>query len=118
MFLVSDEHSVVQEQWINPTICGNLHLPVTILTHLCVCAGWVAVTAVAGDQVMLRVRGPEAAGFSLRTPPLLPHIISLKGERIRKTPAYKLMKPAGLLDGGLSARGAERLQVKKKKKKK
>uniref|UniRef100_A0A4W6CCT0 Nitric oxide associated 1 n=1 Tax=Lates calcarifer TaxID=8187 RepID=A0A4W6CCT0_LATCA len=68
-------------------------------------AGWVAVTAVEGDQVSLRVHGPEAAGFSLRTPPLLPHIVSLKGERIRKSAAYKPMKPQGLLDTGLSAKG-------------
>ncbi|XP_039976130.1 nitric oxide-associated protein 1 isoform X2 [Xiphias gladius] len=81
-------------------------------------AGWVAVTAVEGDQVLLRVHGPEGAGFGLRTPPLLPHVVSLKGERIRKSAAYKLMKPPGLLDSGLSARGVERLQVKKKKKKK
>nr|XP_020444983.1 nitric oxide-associated protein 1-like [Monopterus albus] len=60
-------------------------------------AGWVAVTAVEGDQVLLRVHGPEAAGFTLREPPLLPHIVSLKGERIRKSPAYELMKPAGML---------------------
>ncbi|XP_018535141.1 LOW QUALITY PROTEIN: nitric oxide-associated protein 1 [Lates calcarifer] len=77
-------------------------------------AGWVAVTAVEGDQVSLRVHGPEAAGFSLRTPPLLPHIVSLKGERIRKSAAYKPMKPQGLLDTGLSAKGAERLKVKLK----
>ncbi|TKS65026.1 Nitric oxide-associated protein 1 [Collichthys lucidus] len=50
-------------------------------------AGWVAVTAPDGDQLVLRVHGPEAAGFSLRTPPLLPHVIALKGERIRKTAA-------------------------------
>lgn len=81
-------------------------------------AGWLAVTAVEGDQLLLRVHGPQAAGFGLRTPPLLPHIVSLKGERIRKSAAYKPMKAAGLLDGGLSAAGAERLQVKKKKKKK
>ncbi|XP_042274311.1 nitric oxide-associated protein 1 isoform X3 [Thunnus maccoyii] len=81
-------------------------------------AGWVAVTAVEGEQLLLRVHGPAAAGFSLRTPPLLPHIVSLKGERVRKSAAYKPVKPAGLLDGGLSARGAERLQVVKKKKKK
>ncbi|XP_033502718.2 nitric oxide-associated protein 1 [Epinephelus lanceolatus] len=81
-------------------------------------AGWVAVTAPADDQVVLRVHGPAAAGFSLRTPPLLPHIVSLKGERIKKSAAYKPMKPEGLVDGGLSARSAERLQVKKKKKKK
>ncbi|XP_022617046.1 nitric oxide-associated protein 1 isoform X1 [Seriola dumerili] len=80
-------------------------------------AGWVAVTAVEGDQVLLRVHGPEAARFSLRTPPLLPHIVSLKGERIKKSTAYKLMKTPGQLDGGLTSRGVDRLQVKKKKKK-
>ncbi|XP_028271583.1 nitric oxide-associated protein 1 [Parambassis ranga] len=78
--------------------------------------GWVAVTAVAGDQLLLRVHGPQAAGFGLRTPPLLPHIVSLKGERIRKSAAYKPVKAAGLLDSGLSAHGAERLQVKRRKK--
>ncbi|XP_073342700.1 nitric oxide-associated protein 1 [Pagrus major] len=81
-------------------------------------AGWVAVTAAAGEQLVLRVHGPAAAAFSVRTPPLLPQVVSLKGERIRKSAAYKTLKPAGLLDTGLSARGAERLQVKKKKKKK
>ncbi|KAK2848707.1 hypothetical protein Q5P01_008541 [Channa striata] len=80
-------------------------------------AGWVAVTAVEGDQVLLRVHGPQTAGFSLRTPPLLPHVVSLKGDRIRKTPAYKLVKPLGLLDSGLSARAVKRPQAKKKKKK-
>lgn len=74
------------------------------------------MTAVEGDQLSLRVHGPEAAGFSLRTPPLLPHIVSLKGERIRKSAAYKPVKPPGLLDSGLSDRGAERLRVKKKMK--
>ncbi|TKS65016.1 Nitric oxide-associated protein 1 [Collichthys lucidus] len=81
-------------------------------------AGWVAVTAPDGDQLVLRVHGPEAAGFSLRTPPLLPHVIALKGERIRKTAAYKPVKPLGLLAGGMSDRGAERLHMQKKKKKK
>ncbi|XP_041799846.1 nitric oxide-associated protein 1-like isoform X2 [Chelmon rostratus] len=78
-------------------------------------AGWVAVTAAPGDQLLLRVHGPEAARFSVRTPPLLPHVVSLKGERVRKSAAYKTVKPPGLLDSGLSARGAERLQVKRKK---
>lgn len=67
---------------------------------------------------MLRVHGPEAAGFCLRTPPLLPHVVTLKGERIRNSAAYKLVKPAGLLDSGLSARGAQRLVRKTQKKKK
>lgn len=80
-------------------------------------AGWVAVTAVEGDQLLLRVHGPQAAGFGLRTPPLLPHVISLKGERIRKSAAYKPMKAVGLLHSGLSTAGTERLQVKRKKKK-
>uniref|UniRef100_A0A8C4GQR4 Nitric oxide associated 1 n=1 Tax=Dicentrarchus labrax TaxID=13489 RepID=A0A8C4GQR4_DICLA len=80
-------------------------------------AGWVAVTAAEGDEVLLRVHGPEAVAFSVRTPPLLPHIVSLKGERIQKSAAYKPMKPPGLLDGGLSIHGAERLHVKKKVKK-
>ncbi|XP_035017012.2 nitric oxide-associated protein 1 isoform X1 [Hippoglossus stenolepis] len=77
-------------------------------------AGWVAVTAVEGDQVILRVLSPLTAGFSLRTPPMLPHIVSLKGERIRKSAAYKLMKPPGLMDDGVSARGAKRQPVKRK----
>ncbi|XP_069387316.1 nitric oxide-associated protein 1 isoform X2 [Paralichthys olivaceus] len=77
-------------------------------------AGWVAVTAVEGDQVILRLHSPLMAGFSLRTPPMLPHIVSLKGERIRKSTAYKLMKPPGLMDDGLSARGAKGQQVKRK----
>ncbi|XP_062249039.1 nitric oxide-associated protein 1 isoform X2 [Platichthys flesus] len=77
-------------------------------------AGWVAVTAVEGDQVTLRVLGPRGAGFSLRTPPMLPHIVSLKGERIRKSAAYKSMKPPGLMDDGVSARGAKRPPVKRK----
>uniref|UniRef100_A0A3B5MIS2 Uncharacterized protein n=1 Tax=Xiphophorus couchianus TaxID=32473 RepID=A0A3B5MIS2_9TELE len=48
-------------------------------------SAWVAVTAMSGERVELRVHGPEAAGFGLRTPPLLPHVASLKGERLRKS---------------------------------
>uniref|UniRef100_A0A3Q3GQM7 Nitric oxide associated 1 n=1 Tax=Kryptolebias marmoratus TaxID=37003 RepID=A0A3Q3GQM7_KRYMA len=55
-------------------------------------AGWVALTAVEGDQVQVRVHGPAAAGISLRTPPLLPHVVSLKGERFRKSAAFKPLK--------------------------
>lgn len=82
------------------------------------CPGWVAVTAAAGQQVSLRVSGPAAGGFGLRTPPLLPHIVQLKGERVGKSAAYKVVKGPGLLDRGLSAKGAERLKVKSKKKNK
>ncbi|CAN9514567.1 unnamed protein product [Ophioblennius macclurei] len=70
-------------------------------------AGWVAVTAVEGDQLLLKVHSPAAVDSQLRTPPLLPHIVSLKGERIRKTPAYKQLKwrpDKRLLDGGTAKR--------------
>lgn len=70
------------------------------------------MTAVAGEQVQLRIHGPAAAGFGLRTPPLLPHVVTLKGERLHKSAAYKPLKVSGLIDG-LSA--ARRLQVMKKK---
>lgn len=66
-------------------------------------AGWVAVTAAAGHQLLLRLHGPQAAAPRVRTPPLLPHLVSLKGERIRKSAAYKPVKPAAPL-GGLIAR--------------
>lgn len=62
-------------------------------------AGWVAVTAVSGERVELRVHGPAAAGFGLRAPPLLPHVASLKGERLRKSPAYRALRPPALIDG-------------------
>ncbi|XP_059201727.1 nitric oxide-associated protein 1-like [Centropristis striata] len=81
-------------------------------------AGWVAVTAAAGVQVSLRVHGPAAAGFGVRTPSLLPHVVSLKGERVRKSPAYRPLRTEGRLDGGLSPTGTQRLNVEKKKKKK
>lgn len=67
------------------------------------------MTAAAGDQLLLRLHGPQKAGFRVRTPALLPHLISLKGERVRKSAAYKV-KGAGLQQ-------ADRLLLKKKKKK-
>ncbi|KTF81131.1 hypothetical protein cypCar_00005241 [Cyprinus carpio] len=78
-------------------------------------AGWVAVTAAEGDQLLLRTQAPEAAGLCLRTPPLLPQVVNLKGQRINKTPAYKTRKPQALVDTGLSVNAAERLKVRRKK---
>ncbi|KAF3838947.1 hypothetical protein F7725_010715 [Dissostichus mawsoni] len=46
----------------------------------------------AGDQLLLRLHGPEDASFSLRTPPLLPHLVKLKGDRVRKSVAYRTLK--------------------------
>ncbi|XP_061690402.1 nitric oxide-associated protein 1 isoform X2 [Syngnathoides biaculeatus] len=63
-------------------------------------AGWVAVTALEGERPLLRVHGPPSAAFSLRTPPLLPHVVSLKGPRIPKSCAYKALTPTALLDVG------------------
>ncbi|KAL7861122.1 hypothetical protein AOLI_G00174710 [Acnodon oligacanthus] len=70
-------------------------------------AGWVAVTASQGERLLLRTHAPEAAGLRLRNPPLLPHIVNVKRDRIRKTPAYKTKKPQALSDTCLQAK-AER----------
>lgn len=58
------------------------------------------MTAAAGDQLLLRLHAPQAAAPRVRTPPLLPHLVSLKGERIRRSAAYKPVKAAALLGGG------------------
>ncbi|CAL8358001.1 unnamed protein product [Merluccius merluccius] len=83
-------------------------------------AGWVAVTAMEGQEVVLRAYTPGGSGLSLRSPPLLPHIVTLKGERVRKSSAYKPKKSPGLLlDSHPSAgQGAKSIPAKKKKKKK
>ncbi|CAB1325483.1 unnamed protein product [Coregonus sp. 'balchen'] len=78
-------------------------------------AGWVAVTGVEGNSLLLRAHAPEGAGLSLRSPPLLPNIVNLKGERIKKSVAYKTRKPQALVDTSLSYKGAKRLKVKKEK---
>ncbi|XP_063044118.1 nitric oxide-associated protein 1 [Engraulis encrasicolus] len=56
-------------------------------------AGWVAVTGMEGERLCIRGYAPEAAGMCLRSPPLLPHIATVRGERIKKSPAYKPVKP-------------------------
>ncbi|KAL2089108.1 hypothetical protein ACEWY4_016007 [Coilia grayii] len=56
-------------------------------------AGWVAVTGMKGDRLRIRGHAPEAAGMCLRTPALLPHVAMVRGERIRKSPAYKPLRP-------------------------
>ncbi|XP_062874744.1 nitric oxide-associated protein 1 [Trichomycterus rosablanca] len=67
-------------------------------------AGWVAVTAAEGERLLLRGHAPEGAGICLRNPPLLPHIVTVKGPRIPKSPAYRTKKPQTLLDTNLLAR--------------
>lgn len=67
-------------------------------------SGWIAVTAPESERLLLRSHAPEEAGLCLRDPPLLPHIVSVKGPRIRKSPAYRMKKPQVLLDANLSGR--------------
>ncbi|XP_029917229.1 nitric oxide-associated protein 1 [Myripristis murdjan] len=92
---------------------GEGFLQATADIKLC-SAGWVAVTAAEGQQLLLRLHGPAAAGFSVRKPPLLPHVVALKGKRIHRSAAYKPVRPAALVDSSLSAPGSS---IKKKKKK-
>ncbi|MBN3325277.1 NOA1 protein, partial [Atractosteus spatula] len=70
--------------------------------------GWVAVTAHAEDKLLFRVHSPAGAGLALRRPPLLPHIVLLKGKRIRKSPTYKAKRPPTLLDTCLSTARADK----------
>ncbi|KAJ8269332.1 hypothetical protein COCON_G00119390 [Conger conger] len=76
--------------------------------------GWVTVTGHLGDRFLLRAHVPEGVGIRVRDPPLLPYIVNLKGERLGKSPAYRTKKPLGLLERSLSAKGAQKLKVKKK----
>lgn len=79
--------------------------------------GWVAVTAVEGDQVLLRAHAPAASGLSLRSPPLLPNVVTVKGGRLRKSSAYKLKKRPSLLLGDTppAIPGVLNIPAKKKK---
>lgn len=82
--------------------------------------GWVAVTAASGQRVALRLHSPHGALYGMRTPPLLPHLVRLRGERIARSPKYRTMRPAALLGGGASGAvgGVTQLRVKKNKKEK
>lgn len=62
-------------------------------------AGWIAVTATESERILLRGHAPEEAGLCLRDPPLLPHIVNVKGKRIPKSPAYRTRKPQALVYG-------------------
>ncbi|XP_008831510.1 nitric oxide-associated protein 1 isoform X2 [Nannospalax galili] len=59
-------------------------------------AGWVAVTPYFRDTLHLRGYTPEGTVLTIR-PPLLPHIVNIKGERIKKSVAYKTKKPPSLI---------------------
>lgn len=55
-------------------------------------AGWIAVTAHSNDRIHLRAYIPAGIGLMVEKPPLLPFIVGVKGERIKKSAAYKLKK--------------------------
>ncbi|XP_047575352.1 nitric oxide-associated protein 1 [Lutra lutra] len=59
-------------------------------------AGWVAVTAQLKDRLHLRGYTPQGTVLTVR-PPLLPHIVNIKGERLRRSVAYKTKKPPSLV---------------------
>lgn len=71
-------------------------------------AGWVAVTGKEGHRLRLRCHAPEAAGLCLRRPPLLPHVAMVRGERIKKSPAYKPRRPLTQLDSSLAQHKAKK----------
>ncbi|XP_054422761.1 nitric oxide-associated protein 1 isoform X2 [Pteronotus mesoamericanus] len=59
-------------------------------------AGWVAVTPQFKDRLHLRGYTPQGTALTVR-PPLLPHIVNIKGERIKKSVAYKTKKLPSLV---------------------
>nr|XP_055195456.1 nitric oxide-associated protein 1 isoform X2 [Nyctereutes procyonoides] len=59
-------------------------------------AGWVAVTPQFKDRLHLRGYTPQGTVLTVR-PPLLPHIVNIKGERLKRSVAYKTKKPPSLV---------------------
>ncbi|NWR31789.1 NOA1 protein, partial [Tachuris rubrigastra] len=61
-------------------------------------AGWVAVTAHAEEELLLRAYTPKGTTLVVREPPLLPDISSIRGSRIAGTAAYRTKKPPSLVE--------------------
>ncbi|KAM4781075.1 nitric oxide-associated protein 1 isoform 2-T2 [Cyanocitta cristata] len=61
-------------------------------------AGWVAVTAHAEEELLLRAYTPKGTALVVREPPLLPYISSIRGARIPGTPAYRTKKPPSFVE--------------------
>ncbi|XP_036113617.1 nitric oxide-associated protein 1 isoform X2 [Molossus molossus] len=59
-------------------------------------AGWVAVTPQFKDRLHLRGYTPQGTVLTVR-PPLLPYIVNIKGERIKRSVAYKTKKLPSLV---------------------
>ncbi|XP_062984507.1 nitric oxide-associated protein 1 [Elgaria multicarinata webbii] len=60
-------------------------------------AGWVAVTAHSSNKMHLRCYTPEGTMLTVRKPPLLPHVIHIKGRRMRGSSAYQTKRPPALV---------------------
>uniref|UniRef100_A0A8C3T3C1 Nitric oxide associated 1 n=1 Tax=Chelydra serpentina TaxID=8475 RepID=A0A8C3T3C1_CHESE len=75
-------------------------------------AGWVAITAHLEDKLQLRAYTPEGTTPMIRKPPLLPHIVDIKGNRIRGSASYRTKKPPPLVEN-LQANGTNK-QIKKR----
>lgn len=60
---------------------------------MCFITGWVGITAGKGMKVELKAYTPGGAGCALRSPPLLPLAVLLRGKRKRGTAAYAVNKP-------------------------
>ncbi|XP_044536643.1 nitric oxide-associated protein 1 [Gracilinanus agilis] len=61
-------------------------------------AGWIAVTSLSEDKLHFRGYTPQGTTLTIRQPPLLPYIVNVKGERIKKSVAYKTKRPLSLVD--------------------
>ncbi|KFP23586.1 Nitric oxide-associated protein 1, partial [Colius striatus] len=66
-------------------------------------AGWVAVTAHAEEELLLRAYSPQGTTVVVREPPLLPYISTVRGPRIPGTAAYRTKKPPSLVENLKSA---------------
>lgn len=58
--------------------------------------GWVAVTPYSEGTLHLRAYTPEGTALTVH-PPVLPYIVNVKGQRIKKSVAYKTKKPPSLI---------------------
>lgn len=50
--------------------------------------GWVSLTGEEGREYELKVYTPEMKGIYVRSPPLLPHSVMLRGNRLERSPAF------------------------------
>ncbi|XP_037235008.1 nitric oxide-associated protein 1 [Falco biarmicus] len=61
-------------------------------------AGWVAVTAHAKEELLLRAYTPRGTALVVREPPLLPYISTIRGARIAGTAAYRTKRPPSTVE--------------------